>query len=234
MSDENPILSFREVTIEAGPDRGAAVRNASFDLLPGDLMLVRLGEGRLRIPLADAAAGLTAPGGGTVSFCCEDWAGMHPDRAAACRSRIGRVFDEQEWISNLDVDENVTLAQRHHTKKIGEEIAGEAGRLAQAFGLPELPQARCPFVEPENLRRASWVRAFLGDPLLLLLERPERDATAEMLSPLFEAVRAALERGAAALVTTGREALWHGSGLEPRLECSLRGPELVIHSEAVK
>jgi ABC-type lipoprotein export system ATPase subunit len=238
MSDEQPILSFRNASFEEGPGREGAglespLRGVHLDLAPGDLVLVVLEEGGPGAPLADAASGLLAPGTGTVAFRGEDWARMHPDRAAACRARIGRVFGEREWISNLDIDENVTLARRFHSRRPEEEVAAEAEALARTFGLDALPRARRPFVKADALRRAAWTRAFLGEPLLLVLERPERDVPADALALLFGAARAALERGAAALVLTDRAALWRGSGLEPAMRLALRGHELIEKSEAV-
>lgn len=233
MSEEQTILSFRDAGFGEGPGLESPLRGVHIDLDPGGLVLVALEEGGPGTLLADAASGLLAPDTGTVAFCGEDWTAMHPDRAAACRARIGRVFGEREWISNLDIDENVTLARRFHSRRPENEVAEEAEALARAFGLDALPRARRPFVKAQALRRAAWTRAFLGEPLLLVLERPERDVPPGALGTLFSAVRAALDRGAAALVLTDRAALWRGSGLEPAVRYAVRGPELIKNSEAV-
>ena len=107
-----------------------------------------------------------------MKFEDTDWEEMAADAAAAARGRIGRVFEVRGWISNLDVDENITLAQRHHTSRPLGEIEAEALALAQQFGLADLPRLRPAMLRAGELRRAAWIRALLGAPTLILLEHP--------------------------------------------------------------
>jgi phospholipid/cholesterol/gamma-HCH transport system ATP-binding protein len=150
-------------------------------------------------PLADLAAGLVAPDSGQVRFEGEDWQTLHPDEAAAARGRMGRIFEKRGWISNLDVDENITLAQRHHTTRPVAEIEAEALALARQFGFEDLPRVRPALLRTGELRRAAWTRALLGAPALLLLEHPLRDLPSAAGAPFVAAVQAACARGAAAL-----------------------------------
>src|SRR5580658_6029765 len=106
MNEFPAILNFREVTLEPGPEYDTGLWNSSFALGPGDLLLVRLERENERLPLADASEGLTPPEQGSVKFLGEDWLRMPSDRAAAQRGKIGRLFDDDGWISDLDVDQN--------------------------------------------------------------------------------------------------------------------------------
>jgi phospholipid/cholesterol/gamma-HCH transport system ATP-binding protein len=227
MSDNGPILVFRNVTVAAGGEWDCGIRNATFELGAGEILLLRLEPGRTRIPLADAAGGLAGRPEGAVSFMGEDWQSMSPDRAAACRGRIGRVFESRGWISNLDIDENVTLSQRYHRSRPLCEIVEEAEALAREFGLPGLPKARRTEVPLHDLRRAEWVRAFLGGPDLIILERPTRDVRPEGVPALAGAVRAALDRGAAVICTVGNEGGAPDVAPVVCREYAMRGPELV-------
>jgi phospholipid/cholesterol/gamma-HCH transport system ATP-binding protein len=148
------------------------------------------------------AQGLVEPDSGLVTFLGEDWCAMSPDRSAERRGKIGRVFESQAWISNLDVDENVILAQRSHTARPESEIAAEAGALAGQFGLGELPRGRPAVVRRADLRRAAWVRAFIGAPQLVILENPTKDVSSDALPSLVDAVKAACGRGAAVIWMT--------------------------------
>ena len=112
-------------------------------------------------------------------------------------------------MSNLSVVENVTLRLRHHTRKPSREILNEAEKLARRFGLAEIPKDRSSFVPAADLRRAQWVRAFLGEPALLLLERPMQGIATAGLEPLITAVQAALGRGAVAIWITSDERVWN-------------------------
>lgn len=201
MSDEI-ILAFENVTVAAQPPYEVGLSGVSFSLKGADLMLVRVEEGLTRLPFADVAEGLIEPDSGRVMFLGEDWRTMPPNQSGMCRGKIGRVFETHAWISNLDVDENVTLAQRHHTVRPEGDIAAEAAALAAQFGLGELPRGRPAVVRRADLRRAEWVRAFIGGPQLILLENPTKDVQAEALQGLIGAVKAARGRGMAVIWMT--------------------------------
>jgi len=202
----DPILEFAEVDAEGTAQYAGGLRGVSLSLRPGELAAVRpAGPGRLP-PLADLALGLLPPARGRVTFAGEDWTAMSPDRAVACRGRIGRVFAGAAWIGNLDVDENVILRERHLTRRPEAEVRREAQGWAARFGLAELPATRPAWTPAPDLIRAQWVRALLGRPALLLLEDAEHEAPAESLA----AWRAAL----AEAVAGGAAALWIGA--EPR------------------
>ncbi len=196
-----PILEFKGVTLRPDAFGRSGMRGLDFRLMPGDLARVQLEPGNELLPLADAAEGLLQPDEGTIALLGESWAAMPPDRELELRAGIGRVFDGHGWISNLNVLENLTLSQRHHTARPVPEIIAEARDLARAFGLPDAPAVRPALVARRDLRRAEWVRAFLGRPALILLERPLAGVAAEHAPALARAVEAARQRGAAVLWT---------------------------------
>src|SRR2546421_11855973 len=109
MPDPRTILSFDDVTVLASDSLyDAPIWDVRLALRAGELALVRLERGHLTIPLADAGEGLVEPDQGTVSFVGEDWQAMSPQRANEARGSIGRVFADYGWISDLQVDENIT------------------------------------------------------------------------------------------------------------------------------
>ncbi len=193
------ILRFENASLAAQPPYAQDLTAITLEVAAGEAQLVvtdMLPDG---FPLADLAAGLVAPDEGRVYFAGTDWQARHPDEAAAARGRIGRVFEKRGWISNLDVDENITLAQRHHTTRPLAEIEAEALALAKQFGFEDLPRMRPALLRTGELRRAAWIRALLGAPMLLLLEHPLRELSNAAGAPLLAAVQAACAHGAAAL-----------------------------------
>jgi phospholipid/cholesterol/gamma-HCH transport system ATP-binding protein len=162
-----------------------------------------------------------------VAFLGADWKTAPPDDQAARRGRIGRVFDGHGWISNLDVDENMTLARRHHTTRPAGEIERDAEALVRRFGLPELPRLRPALMAPADLRRAEWVRAFLGEPRLVILEQPTRDVFAEAIPALAAAVDDACARGAAVLWLMDDERAWSRAAAGAAHRWKMRGAALV-------
>lgn len=220
------ILTFQNVGCEAPAGREHGLTDATFALAEGDLMLLRVRAGQEPTPVADLAQGVWPPVAGVVTFLGEDWQALGPDRAAAQRSRIGRVYAAGSWLSNLDVDENITLAQRYHTDRTEAAILEEARALAESFGLGELPSARPHAVPRDALRRAQWVRAFLGGPRLLLFDPVIRDEDAQGVDLLLAKVAEARKGGAAVVWVTADAADWTDARLNPTLKFELKGPKM--------
>ncbi len=216
-----PVLEFRNVTLPAHPPYDAGVRGLSFALAPGELALVRLPYGASVTPLADLACGVIDPEEGEVLFRGESWATQSADHEAVQRGFIGRVFERAGWLSNLDVDENVTLARRYHQRLEPEAALAQAQELAARLGLAGLPAGRPAAVPRGELLRAQWVRALLGEPALLLLERPGRDLSAAVVAPLVAEVNRRRAAGVAVLWLTDDHERLEPAGLTPTLKFDL-------------
>jgi phospholipid/cholesterol/gamma-HCH transport system ATP-binding protein len=181
------------------------------------LALVMLERPRFRTPIGDAAQGLIEPDAGRVLFVGRDWQRTLATRASVQRFSIGRVFEGHSWISNLDIDENVLLPSRHHTSRPEAELREEAEKLSRHFGLSELPTIRPARASADDLRRAACVRAFMGEPRLLILERPAQTIHVSNHGPLTAAVGAARKRGAAVLWLTSLPEVFDDAELRPNL-----------------
>jgi phospholipid/cholesterol/gamma-HCH transport system ATP-binding protein len=222
------ILKLSEVTIESCTQYEFGLSSVSFELKAGELWLVRIEREDERLPLADAAEGLVPPTQGSVTFLSEDWQRMSTDHAAAQRGRIGRLFEDEGWINDLDLDQNITLSQRHHTKRSEQEIMDEALKLACLFGLPGLPRGRPASVRRPDLRKAACIRAFLGQPALIILERPERGVYVDLIAPLINAVQLARRRGAAVLWTASDPRIWDNTALCATTRAKMIGSQLHV------
>ena len=231
MNEPASILSLQDVSIPTGGASGLSLRDLNSSLAAGDLVVVFLEKEQARTLLADAAEGLVAPTQGVVTFLGEDWQTMTPDRVALQRGRIGRLFEGECWLSELYVDQDITLAQQHHTRRARKEIEAEAIQLARIFGLPDLPRGRAPSVPRQDLQKAACVRAFLGAPVLLLLENPAFGLSADLIAPLLRTVQAARQRGAAVLWTTDQLEVWNNSELHPTTRCRMNGSHLQVMYE---
>ena len=208
MSAASSMLEFEAVALRTPSAQVEDLTDVSFRLAPGGVALIELEDGHEHVPLADAAQGLLAPESGEVRFQGTAWAAMGPHDAASARGRTRRVFDGNGWVSNLDVIENVCLGEYHHTRRHFHEIRAEAEAHARAFGLSGVPDGRPSHVPTAVLRRMEWVRAFIGQPDLIILERPLVGVPKDHLHFLAEAVSAALAKGTAVLWTTAEGRDW--------------------------
>ena len=227
MNTNDPILEFTDVTITAAVREHAGLSHVSAKFGPGTLTIIQMEPGNEQLPLADLATGLLCPAEGNVLFQGETWRAMPAEQVLQRRAQIGRVFDGHGWISNLNVNANVVLAQRHHTRRPDTEILAEAEALAHAFGLNELPKIRPALVTPRDLRRAEWIRGFLGHPRLVLLERPMQGVPLEHLPRLLDAVQEACARKAAVLWLTDNDRIRRHPQLPPAARYATRGLNLV-------
>ena len=228
MTESTNILEFSNVDLPGATRGQAEMRSLIFNLPRGCLLLIKVEAGNEYLPIADAAEGLIAPKSGLIRWHGKAWDSLEPLAELNARARIGRVFEKNSWISNLNVSENVTLSQRHHTERPEHDIIAEADSLAKYFGLPEVPRQRPVFVSKRELRMAEWVRALIGKPLLLLLERPEAGVPDDNLPKLIDAVQTALKRGAAAIWQTDRDAVWNTSIWTNEIRYRMRGTEMIL------
>lgn len=224
MNGKDPILRI-DSAVASGPTARRALPPISLTLAPGDTALLIVPDPEGIPAIGDLICGLEAPERGTVEFKGRAWTDCGPDGQAAMRSRIGRVFFDAAWLSNLDVDENVMLAARYHAIRPAQEAATEAEALARAFGLDGLPRGRPAWVDPADLQATQWVRAWLGRPELLLLEEPLRHADARMAAALISAARDAAAAGAAVVWMTERDAPDLAGALAPRIRQVLSGAQ---------
>jgi len=195
-----PVLSMVHVSATIGDERFADVTDVSFAVSAGECVSIALGDRRdsplpglaigerisqspasttaLHLPSAEAKSqgflrtdnrqtGMS----GRILFEGVSWEYRSTYGLLANRGKIGWVVSQPAWVNNLNLLENVLLRPLHHTKTPRAELLAQAQELAYAVGLPEVPAGRMSTIETSKLRRAEWVRAFLGRPSLLLLHR---------------------------------------------------------------
>jgi len=195
-----PILQLDRLV----PEGFETLAPLTLSLGPGELMLVETEDARSAGALADCCCGLAAPAAGMVRFEGRHWAALPGQVAEALQGRVGRVLSAGGWLPHLTVAENVLLPLLFHTPVAERLVLEQAAELACRFGLPGLPLGQPGTLPPADQLRAACVRAFLGAPLLLLLELGfEETLPAEMLPPLLDALGAARARGAGCLWFTG-------------------------------
>lgn len=226
MSDNLNILLLESVTVDETHGYDVGLRDASLSLNQGELTMVLLQRPFFNIPLADIANGVLCADEGKASFGGRDWRHTSASRAERQRGQIGRMFDGPAWVSNLDVDENILLPQRHHCSIPDAQLRADAELLATSFGLNALPSTRPSMTAPQELRRCACVRAFLGEPKLLLLERPEHGAYPALMAPLMAGIQAARTRGGAVLWITNLIEVFDEAELKPTARYRMEGPLL--------
>ncbi|APH57253.1 ABC transporter ATP-binding protein [Granulibacter bethesdensis] len=180
--------------------------------LPQRLMDMRLQQGECTLltthaqitatAFSNLCCGIQHPSSGAVLFQGLDWTQINTLEQYALRGRIGRTYQRGAWNTLSGTDHNILLPRLHHTRQKLSDLVDEAVKLCLEFGLPGLPTVPPAHLSETDLARASYVRAFMGQPALLLLDPPPAP---EIMPTLLSALTRALDRGAAAICfNTGR------------------------------
>lgn len=198
------VLRLTDVTFRASGENSLCLDKANLIVKQGDLLFVHLTRSQNPRDLCGLIQGIQKPESGKVTFVDEAWTDFDPERQFERRARIGRVFDRNAWLNNLNVTENVTLASQHHAipeAQLQKELANWSDKLH----VPRLSRERTAFVEASRLQRFQWLRAFINQPILLLLERPMRSVDPELLDAFHAGVAQIRESGTAVIWFTGTE-----------------------------
>jgi phospholipid/cholesterol/gamma-HCH transport system ATP-binding protein len=206
MASDRPVLELIDARPFAAP--GEAPPAVTLRLMPGELALIDARDADRAAWFADLCCGLMPLAEGNVRFLGRDWAAMPKHYAAALRGRIGRVFAAGGWVEFLDTATNILLPQLHHTRDDPAALREAAAGLAHGFGLPGLPTGAPGSLSATDLARAACVRAFLGEPALLLLESPVQGRFVDLFVRLLNALARARQSGAAAIWLTGSDLVW--------------------------
>lgn len=207
ISGKKPALEL----VAALPSLEASVLpNTPFDLrlMPGECALIETSDPDRATAFADLCSGMISLHGGTARCMGFDWAELAHEQTFALRGRIGRIHRRGAWASTLRTHVSIMLPQLHHTRTPEADIAASALALAQQLGLPGLPLVRPDELSDEDLIRAACVRAFLGNPRLLLLENAISEDHDALTVPLLDLLSRALDRGAAAICFTRDALFW--------------------------
>jgi phospholipid/cholesterol/gamma-HCH transport system ATP-binding protein len=198
------VLSLTNVSCTETSSEAIQLREINLEVRQGDLVMIHLGRRQNPRVFSSMVQGLTFPLKGQIAFQQRCWNDASVEQQFLMRSQIGRVFDGRAWINNLNIIENVTLRVKHHAfpaAKLQQQIKYWSKQLE----VPSLSRERPAFVEASRLQRYQWLRALIGDPALLILERPMRTLDPEMITPLVTSINQIREQKAAVIWFTGSD-----------------------------
>lgn len=193
----------------------------------GELALIDVSELDQASAFADACAGLISPSMGAVCFLGRDWTRLPARTADALRGRIGRLFCRGNWLDHLSLLENILLPALHHTHRPLAELRDEAARLARRFSLPGVPVGRPGEFMQSDLQRAACVRAFLGNPAMIILEEPTAAVYPDIMPVLVNTMREARNRGAAVIWLVEDNKVWRDPSIPATHRYRMAAHELV-------
>jgi len=168
-------------------------------MAPGELWLIEAETPEHDRALADGALGLAPPLDGVVRFRDHDWQRVPVAFRDALRGRCGLIPRETALVPHASMTENILAPRRYHDRTADGDLVAEAAGLARRFGLPGLPAGDPAEENAADRLRAACVRAFLGEPLLVVVEARDRPWRPELLAPLIDSMQEVRGRGGVVL-----------------------------------
>lgn len=189
------ILSFESTSLGHGNDR--IVAEFELELAAGDCVAITAAQ-QVRAALADLAMGLCDPTTGLVGFLGVSWVSMPMRTRIRARRAIGCALDRPSWLSNLDVDENLTLGGRMDGIA-PPECKAEVERVADRLGLGAIPRCRPHALDTSSGIAWSFVRALSLPRQLLILEDHGARLSTRTRDAVFTELAARRQDGCAVL-----------------------------------
>lgn len=164
-----PLVAFHDVTI--GFDEGDVLRKISFEVWPGETIVLLGVSGSGKTLILKLAAGLIRPTSGRVFVMGQNVGSMYERELLDFRRHLGFVFQEGALFDSMSVEENVAFRMREeHT---GEEEIQKRVREALRFVEMEAAIEKYPAELSGGMRRrVSIARALVNDPRLVFYDSP--------------------------------------------------------------
>jgi phospholipid/cholesterol/gamma-HCH transport system ATP-binding protein len=165
-----PVISLRNLRVSYG--KREILHGISFDVLPGETLVILGGSGSGKSTLLRTLVGLEKPSAGEVSIKGQDLAKATAAELDEIRKKIGMSFQGAALFGSMTVGENVALPLREHTRL--EESTIE---IILRLKLEQVGLEGFEYYAPSQLsggmkKRAAVARALAMDPEILFFDEP--------------------------------------------------------------
>jgi putative ABC transport system ATP-binding protein len=181
----------------AGDEETLAVRGASLELSPGEVVALSGPSGSGKSTLLACLAGTDEPSGGTVWVAGARMSGRSEAARSALRARhIGTMAQSGNLLPHLTLLDNLRLARRIGGRR------GDGGGLLEELGIAHRAKAWPQQLSGGELARASLALALANDPAVVLADEPTGELDEATEDRLLTLVRSRAEAGCAVLVAS--------------------------------
>src|SRR5437016_6895039 len=169
-SHTEPVISLRNLRVCYGERE--ILHGISFDVLPGETLVILGGSGSGKSTLLRTHVGLEKPGAGEIVIKGQDLAKASAAELDEIRRKIGMSFQGGALFGSMTVGENVALPLREHTRLQESTIEVILRLKLEQVGLEGFE-----YYSPSQLsggmkKRAAVARALAMDPEILFFDEP--------------------------------------------------------------
>lgn len=176
------ILELQDVTKTYGSGElaVAALKDANFKVLGGEIVAVMGPSGSGKTTLLTIAGALLRPTTGTVSICGFEVTRLSETRLAAIRREyIGFVYQSFNLLEALTALENVRIVLQEKRNQTRTHAAERARDILEMFGLSHRIDSLPKKMSDGEKQRVAIARALAKEPELILADEPTANLDAK-------------------------------------------------------
>ncbi len=169
-SHPEPVISIRNLRVSYGERE--ILHGISFDVVPGETLVILGGSGSGKSTLLRALVGLEKPNAGQILIKGRDLAKASAAEMDEIRTKIGMSFQGGALFGSMTVGENVALPLREHTRLEDSTIEIILRLKLQQVGLEGFEYYAPSELSGGMKKRAAVARALAMDPEMLFFDEP--------------------------------------------------------------
>jgi phospholipid/cholesterol/gamma-HCH transport system ATP-binding protein len=177
MPGESTVLRFEDVSLRFGDT--PALDHVSFDVVPGETLIVLGAAGSGKTTLLKTALGLVQPDSGRISLFGQDTSHLRETDWFNLRSKVGILFQEGGLFDSMTIAENVAYPLLNQAALQAERRSSQNGhvdeKVREVLRFVELEQTldKVPSELSGGMRRRVGIaRAIVTAPPLVLYDSP--------------------------------------------------------------
>lgn len=183
--------------LHAGYGSVPIVRDVTFQVDPGEILLILGSNGAGKTTLLKSLVGFVAPTAGQVLLDGADVTGSGP--ATNSRRGLRLVLEEHRVFPDLTVEENLRLGQAALVQRTPfHQRADEVLELFPVLG--EKIRLRARSLSGGQQQMLALAQALMGKPQVLLCDEPSRGLAQALLPDLLDFLRLQAEQGTAVVI----------------------------------
>jgi ribose transport system ATP-binding protein len=197
-----PLIEFRNISKSFGAVK--ALRDVSFDLMPGEVHALLGQNGAGKSTLIKILAGVQAKDGGSIRISGQEQDFRTP--AGARGAGIAIVYQELSLVPDMSVADNMFLSREPHRFGFADRarIQREAKAFLDSHGFALDPRAIVRSLPFAYRQLTEIAKALLGDIRILVLDEPTSSLSAGEEATLFSAIAEVRRKGVGVIYVTHR------------------------------
>ncbi|MFX0184545.1 MAG: ABC transporter ATP-binding protein [Candidatus Hodarchaeota archaeon] len=208
ISLENPVVNLSQVAkiFRIGETEVMVLRDLDFQCMENEFVILTGPSGSGKSTILSIIGGLMKVDQGKVKIFDHDLTTSDEEALAIFRSAyIGFVFQTGHLIDSLTVLENIMLPVELAQRENRDEYEKRAWELLEEFKLSERAESLPVLISGGEYQRCAFVRAFILDPDLLLIDEPTSNQDSQTTRSIINKLIAERRKKTIIVVTHDRK-----------------------------